>query len=62
MYVATYELEGMSQVLQSADGGATWDPVGGVMAGCAEQRRVHSLTLTAVPPRTLYAATQNGVR
>jgi len=61
MYVATYELEGMSQVLQSADGGATWDPVGGVMAGCESNCRVHSLTLTAVPPRTLYAATQNGV-
>jgi photosystem II stability/assembly factor-like uncharacterized protein len=61
MYVATYELEGMSHVLQSADGGATWDPVGGAMDGCESDCRVNSLTLTAVPPRTLYAATQNGI-
>ena len=62
LYVVTYEpLDLTSEVLRSRDGGAHWEPVGGVMPGCEGECKIDRVTVSSGEPTVLYAATDHGV-
>ena len=62
IYVVAYTpLTQVYSVLESRDGGSTWDTAGGAIPGCGANCVINDIAVDSGMPRALYAATATGV-